>query len=292
MPRMIEQTEQGWPTGDPRRFFDVPIDPAHLRASSPNVYRRAWRLTTGVVLGSGLLLLGIWAIAVGMRGVEVSWVSMVAGVLAVPLGVGLFLRGLMASNAAKPYRGGQLVPGLVVEQADADVQVLVLADTSRDPVAPPAFAYRLMSFTAREGTRFVPGQPVPCVAHGFVAAPWSKVWWSFDASPVEWASSDPDVVDAAARAIPRAEWNLVLAGTERVADLRRRLSRVTRLDEATVPEELRRPRTRMGVPVEWQSDGRARFVGSVGHTVTPADAADSTVELPAEPTPESPTTTA
>jgi hypothetical protein len=276
MPRMIEQTEHGWPTGDPRRFFDVPIDPAQLRASSPNVYRRAWRLTTGVVVGGGLLALGIWAIASGMRGVEESWVLMGAGVLAVPAGVGLFLRGLLASSAAKPYRGGQLVPGLVVEQADADVQVLVLADVSRDPVAPPVFAYRLMSFTAREGTRFVPGQPVPCVAHGFAAAPWSRVWWSFDASPVEWASADPEVVDAAGRAIPRAEWDLVLAGTDRVADLRRRPSRVVRLDEASVPESLRRPPTRMGVPVEWQPDGRARFVGSVGHVTTSAPA---TVEL-------------
>lgn len=265
---MIEQTEHGWPTGDPRRFFDAPIDPAQLRASSPNVYRRAWRLAIGVVVGGGLVGLGIWAVAAGMDTAEVSWPSMVAGVVSVLVGVGLFLRGLLAGSAAKPYRGGQLVPGMVVEHADADVQLLVLADTSRDPAAPPVFTYRLVSFTAREGTRFVPGQPVPCVAHGFVAPPWSRRWWSYDASPVEWASSDAGVVDAAGRSIPRAEWDLLLAGAERVADIRRRLSRVGRIADDVLEESLRRPPTRLGVPVEWQPDGRARFVGSVGHTTS------------------------
>ncbi|EIE97970.1 DUF3239 domain-containing protein [Saccharomonospora glauca] len=268
MPRMIEQTEHGWPTGDPRRFFDAPIDPEHLRASSPNVYRRAWWLAIGVVVGGGLVALGIWAIATGMDSSETSWPSMVAGVVAVLAGLGLFLRGLLVGNAAKPYRGGQLVPGMVVEHADADVQLLVLADTSRDPAAPPAFAYRLVSFTAREGTRFVPGQPVPCVAHGFVAPPWSRRWWSFDASPVEWASPNAEVVDAAGKAIPREEWDLLLAGARRVADIRRRISRIGRVADEDLTESLRHPPTRLGVPVEWQPDGRARFVGSVGHTTS------------------------
>ncbi|OQO90069.1 hypothetical protein B1813_19820 [Saccharomonospora piscinae] len=265
---MIEQTEHGWPTGDPRRFFDAPIDPAHLRASSPNVYRRAWRLAVGVVVGGGLVGLGIWALVAGFGAAEVSWPLMVAGVVAVLAGVGLLLFGLLTGGAATPYRGGQLVPGMVVEHADADVQILTLADTSRDPAAPPDFAYRLVSFHAREGTRFVPGQPVPCVAHGFVAPPWSRRWWSFQASPVAWATAEAELVDAAGRAVPAAEWDLVLSGAERVADIRRRLTRVGRIAPDDLPESLRRPPTRLGVPVEWQADGRARFVGSVAHTTS------------------------
>lgn len=272
MPRMIEQTEQteqaahGWPTGDPRRFFDVPIDASHLRTSSPNGYRRAWRLATGFVVGGGLFALGLWAIASGMSTEGTSWVSLISGVAGVLAGLGLVLRGLLTSGAAKPYRGGPIVPGMVVEHADADVELLVLADTSRDPASPPAFAYRLVSFTAREGTRYIPGRPVPCVAHNFVAPPWSGRWWSFDASPVEWASPDAGVVDAAGRAIPRAEWDLLLAGAQRVAEIRRRAGRIGRVADTDVAESLRRPPTRLGVPVEWQDDGRARFVGSVGHS--------------------------
>ncbi|WP_298175935.1 DUF3239 domain-containing protein [Saccharomonospora sp.] len=265
---MTEQTEHGWPSGDPRRFFDAPIDPEHLRGNSPNVYRRTLWLSVGVCVGGVLVGLGVWAIADGMDRVDPSWWSMVLGVVAVLAGIGVFLRGLFAGNATKPYRGGQLVPGMVVEQADAAVQLLVLADTSRDLASPPEFAYRLVTFNAREGTRFVPGQPVPCVAHGYIAPPWSKRWWSFEASPVAWATADTDVLDAAGKAIPRAEWDQLLAGAERVAGIRRRLSRLGRIGYEDLHESLRRPPTRLGVPVEWQPDGRARFVGSVAHSTS------------------------
>ncbi|PXY27100.1 DUF3239 domain-containing protein [Prauserella muralis] len=253
-------SDDGWPSGDPRRFFDAPIDPAHLRASSPNVYRRAVWIALGLGVGGGLIGLGAWAIVDGR------WWSVLLGALALVVGLGLLVRGLLAGNASKPYRGGPLVPGLVVEQADATVQLLVLGDTSRDPAAPPAFAYRLVTFEAREGTRFVPGQWVPCVMHGFVAPPWSRQWWNFEASPVVWATADPDVLDRASNVIPQAEWEQLRAGTARVAGIRRSWSRLSRIPYEELHESLRRPPTRLGVPVEWQADGRARFVGSVSGT--------------------------
>ncbi|WP_026454660.1 DUF3239 domain-containing protein [Saccharomonospora iraqiensis] len=259
---MAEVAEHGWPAGDPRRFFDAPIDPEHLRQSSPNVYRRALWLTLGILVGGVLIGLGVWSMLDG------TWWAILLGVLAVLVGLGLFLRGLLTGGATRPYRGGQLVPGMVVEQADADVQLLVMADTSRDPVAPPAFAYRLISFRAREGTRFVPGQWLPCVAHGFVAPPWSRRWWSFEASPVVWATAEAQVLDRASAAVPGAEWEQLLAGAARVAEIRRRGTRLGRIADDDLPESLRRPPTRLGVPVEWQPDGRARFVGSVADTPT------------------------
>ncbi len=264
----IERTEHGWPSGDPRRFFDAPIDREHLRASSPNVYRRVLWLSIGVCVGGLLIGLGVWSIAEGMDSAAPSWWAMVLGVVAVLVGVGVFLRGLLAGNATKPFRGGQLVPGMVVEQADSTVQLLVLADISRDPAAPPEFAYRLVTFEAREGTRFVPGRPVPCVTHGFIAPPWSRRWWSLEASPVAWATADEHVLDAAGKAIPPAEWDQLLAGAERVAEIRRRPSRLGRISYEDLHESLRRPSTRLGVPVEWQPDGRARFVGSVAHSTS------------------------
>ncbi|MFF5990142.1 DUF3239 domain-containing protein [Prauserella flavalba] len=250
-------TVEGWPAGDPRRYFDAPIDPVHLRDSSPNIYRRALWIAIGVVVGGGLVALGVWA------AVDGRWWSIVLGVLAALVGVGLLVRGATTSSAGKPYRGGQLAPGLVVEQADATVQVLVLGDTSRDPAASPAFAYRLVTFLAREGTTFVPGQWLPCVLHGYAAPPWSGRWWSFDASPVAWATGDAEVLDRAGRVIPQAEWDQLLAGVDKVAHLRRKWNRLERIAYEQVHESLRRPPTRLGVPVEWQADGRARFVGSV-----------------------------
>ncbi|WP_342750054.1 DUF3239 domain-containing protein [Prauserella shujinwangii] len=254
--------DDGWPAGDPRRFFDGPLDPAHLRESSPNIFRRATWLALGVVLGGGLIALGVWAVTDG------PWWSVLVGAVALVVGAGLLAGGLLSGNASKPFRGGQLVPGLVVEQADADVQVLVLGDTSRDPAAPPAFAYRLVGFRAREATRFVPGQWIPCVMHGFAGPPRSRRWWSFDAAPVSWATGDPGVVERAAAQIPKAEWDQLLAGVERVADIRRRWTRLLRVSYEDLPVSLRRPPTRLGVPVEWQPDGRARFVGSVSDVVS------------------------
>ncbi|WP_307849439.1 DUF3239 domain-containing protein [Qaidamihabitans albus] len=262
--------EDGWPAGDPRRFFDAPIDQEHLRESSPNIYRRAVWIAAGLVLGCGLVALGAWAIVDGR------WWSMLTGVVGVLTGVGLLIGGVLSGNAVRPYRGGQLIPGLVVEQADATVQILVLGDTSRDPAAAPAFAYRLITFRARERTTFVPGQWVPCVMHGFIAPGRSARWWSFEASPITWATADPDVIERARAAIPAVEWQQLLAGAERAAEVRRRWTRLLRIPYAELPESLRRPPSRLGVPVEWQADGRAKFVGSV------ADSPDNTdkMELP------------
>lgn len=254
--------DQGWPAGDPRRFFDAPIDPAHLQASSPNVYRRALWLAIGIVVGGGLMALGIWSITDGR------WWTILLGVLGLLIGLALFVRGLLAGNATKPYRGGHLIPGMVVEQADDVVQVLVLGDTSRDPAAVPAFAYRLVTFRAREQTRFVAGQWIPCVMHGFIAAPWSTRWWSFEASPASWATADENVVNQAIAAIPKAEWDQLLPGAEQIASIRRRWTRLSRIPHEDLQEALRCPPTRLGVPVEWQPDGRARFVGSVADLVS------------------------
>ncbi|PWV85617.1 Protein of unknown function [Prauserella marina] len=250
-------TEDGWPAGDPRRYFDAPIDPAHLKESSPNIYRRVMWFAIGIVVGGGLTALGVWA------SIDGRWWSVLLGVIAIIVGLGLLVRGVLSGSASKPFRGGQLVPGLVVEQADAAVQILVLGDTSRDPAASPAFAYRLVTFTARENTTFVPGQWVPCVMHGFVAPAWSPRWWSFEASPVTWATPDAEILDRANKAVPQAEWEQLLGGVDKVAEIRRRWTRLGRIDYEDLHESLRRPPTRLGVPVEWQADGRARFVGSV-----------------------------
>lgn len=255
-------TSDGWPAGDPRRYFDAEIDRTHLRGASPNIYRRAIWLSVGVVVGGGLVALGIWAM------IGQPWWSILIGAIAVLVGLGLFAYGILTGSAMKAYRGGQLVPGMVVEQADASVQLLVLGDISRDPSAQPAFAYRLIRFRAREGTQFVAGKWVPCVMHGFAAPPWSETWWSFDASPVSWATADPVVIEQARRAIPSAEWDQLLAGTQRIAKMRRTFNRLSRIDYVDLESSLRRPPTRLGVPVEWQPDGRARFVGSVSDAVS------------------------
>lgn len=259
MPRM---TQDGWPAGDPRRFFDAEIDRSHLRGASPNVYRRAVWLSIGIVVGGGLVALGVWAI------IGRPWWSIVIGAVAILVGLGLFAYGVLAGSAVKPYRGGQLVPGMVVEQADDSVQLLVVADTSRDPAAQPAFAYRLIKFRAREGTTFVAGKWIPCVMHGFAALPWSERWLSFDASPVSWATADPVVQEQARQAIPQAEWDQLLAGAQRIGKLRRSWNRLSRIEYVDLESSLRRPPTRLGVPVEWQPDGRARFVGSVSDVVS------------------------
>lgn len=254
--------DDGWPAGDPRRYFDAPIDPVHLRESSPNVYRRAMWLAIGIVVGCGLLALGGWSIVDG------GWWGVLLGVLAALVGLLLFVRGLIASNATKPFRGGPLAPGMVMEQADDTVRMLVLGEISRDPAATPEFAYRLVTFHAREQTHFVPGQRIPCVLHGFVAPPWSGRWWSFDASPITWATADQTVLDGAASAIPVPEWDQLLAGAQRLGEIRRKWTRLARVSSEDLPESLRRPPTRLGVPVEWQADGRARFVGSVADAVS------------------------
>ncbi|MFI6032153.1 DUF3239 domain-containing protein [Amycolatopsis magusensis] len=261
MPRV---SESAWPAGDPRRFFDAPIDADQLRASSPNIHARAIALLVGVVAGVVAIALGWWAIADGR------WWSVVLGVLVLVAGLYAIVRGFRAEHAVKPFRGGQLVPGVVVQQADGKVEILVLGDISRDPVSPPRFAYRLIAFRAREGTQFVPGQWVPCVMHGFVGPGRRDTWWNFEASPVSWATADASVLESADRMIPEAEWNQLLAGAERITELRRRASRLLLIPDAELPDGLRRPPSRIGVPVEWQETGRARFVGSLSDRAHPA----------------------
>jgi hypothetical protein len=250
-------TESAWPAGDPRRFFEAPIDPAHLRASSPTVLSRALAAAGGLLAGGALVALGWWAIADGR------WWPILLGILAVLLGLAVAVTGLVRPGYRKPYRGGQLIPGLVVQQADAAVQLLVLGDVSRDPVAAPQFAYRLVTFRARKGTRFVAGEWMPCVMHGFVGPFRGRSWWSFQAAPVAWASTDPKLIEAASRLVPQPEWDQLLLGAARVTELRRRPGRMLLVPAQETPESLLRPPSRIGVPVQWSAEGTARFVGSV-----------------------------
>src|SRR5690606_41308419 len=95
----IERTEHGWPSGDPRRLFDAPIDREHLRASSPKVYRRVPWLSTGVRAGGLLIGLGVRPTAEGMDGAAPWRWGMGLGAGAVPVGVRVLRRGPRAADA-------------------------------------------------------------------------------------------------------------------------------------------------------------------------------------------------
>jgi uncharacterized protein DUF3239 len=127
------------------------------------------------------------------------------GALAAVGGLVLVIAG--RGRAWRPYRGGQVVPGVVLEVGrDGRAAVLVMAEMSRSPTTVPRFALRLVQLPG--GAMWLPGERIPCVAFD-LSGKNSTYWSTFDAASVSWATADKRVLREVGASIDAAEWVLL-----------------------------------------------------------------------------------
>ncbi|MFB9904890.1 DUF3239 domain-containing protein [Allokutzneria oryzae] len=243
----LNQPRHGLPATHPQRYQQWEVDDAHLRNASGHYAQWKAGLSRGLWAGVPVLALSVWALTGPWWAVALGAV----GALVVLGGLVLILAG--RKQPWRPYRGGQVVPGVVLEVGkDGRAALLVMAEMSRSPTTVPRFALRLVQLPG--GAMWSPGERIPCVAFD-LSGKNSAYWSNFDAAPVSWATADKHVLREVGTSIDAAEW-VLLGDLARSASQLKGKDRPMVLPADKLPTELRYPRQRFGVELAWDERGQ------------------------------------
>ncbi|SDN46777.1 Protein of unknown function [Allokutzneria albata] len=243
----LNQPRHGLPATHPQRYQQWEVDDAHLRATSGHYAQWRAGLSRALWAAFPVLALSAWALTG-------PWWAIVLGVVGALVAIGGLVLVLAGRRQPwRPYQGGQVVPGVVLEVGkDGRAAVLVMAEMSRTPTTVPRFALRLVQLPG--GAMWSPGERIPCVAFD-LSGKKSAYWSNFDAAPVSWAIADAQVLREVGSSIDAAEW-VLLGDLAHGAGQLKGKDRPMVLPADKLPTELRYPRQRFGIELAWDDRGQ------------------------------------
>lgn len=215
--------------------FDV--DRGRVRAVNQNFADLRRLAASAFVLVVVLLVLGVFAIRGTFLFVVLGAVAL-AGAAAF-LGVGVWLA-VQARRVPKQYADAPLVPAVVAQVLPRGVTLLALVNIARDQAGAPAYAL-VSRNVPRESSTPTLGTRVPATA---VLADRSKheqnpVYTVVSFMPIDWGTTDQEVVRTAAGAIPEAEWRFLADCVDQAPTVQQSKEGRLIIAESDLPEFLR-----------------------------------------------------
>lgn len=173
------------------------------------------------------VLLSILMLAAGLgfsRLTHGAAAAVIVGVFAALAVVFLLIGLIVPQKVGGPqrlYDSYPLAPAVIAEVNPRDIVLMALVNTAVDPAQPPRWGLALRTVTAIKGHERKLGTRVPAVAvSGRRTAQQQDSWGEVTPMPIAWGTPDPDVVQAARKAIPHDQWEMLEKNRTRLDEVK------------------------------------------------------------------------
>ncbi len=138
---------------------------------------------------------------IGSLGLALFGIMMLIVALLIPRSMG---------TAQSLYDAHPLAPAIIAERRATDYTLLALVNANADPDTPPVWAATTCTVRSLPNTADTAGTEVPVAAVGGQRSIHDKNRWQvITPMPIAWGTPDASVVDAARRAVPREQWQML-----------------------------------------------------------------------------------